>query len=156
MKATRPTAADTIAATRRPEHNRCWLCGLPGLPPPHGTLKSDVHVSAHLCPSCWDAQPRGRNAWSRAASALYVALALPRAWHTAGFRTGWLEEAAKHHGVTAWHDVPRDTPPPSDPFGWLDPAVLEAARADLTRQEEAFEQARIPPAARATRKAGPR
>ncbi|MFC8389898.1 hypothetical protein [Streptomyces sp. NPDC057238] len=156
MKATRPTAADTIAGTRRPEHNHCWLCGLPGLPPPHGTLKSDVHVSAHLCPRCWDAQPRGRNAWCRAASALYVALALPRTWHHSGFRTGWLEDAARRHGVTAWHDAPKDTPPPSEPFGWISPDVLEAAAADLAHLEEEFERSRIAPSARPTGKAGAR
>jgi hypothetical protein len=113
-------------------------------------------VSAHLCPRCWNAQPRGRNAWFRAASALYVALALPRAWHDSGFRTGWLQDVARHHGVTAWYDVPRDTPPPSEPFAWISPDVLEAAAADLRAREEEFERARIAPSARPTGKAGAR
>lgn len=153
MKATRPTAADTITGTRRPEDNRCWLCGTSGIP--ERTLRADVHVSGHLCRRCWDLQPRGRNAWSRAASALYAALGLPRTWHDTGYRAGWLEATAKRHGVTAWHDVPRATEPPAEPFGWIARDVLEAAAADLTHQEEQFEQSRIPPAARPTGKASP-
>lgn len=156
MKAIRPTAADTIAGTRREEHNRCWCCGRPGLPPPHGALRADVHVAGHLCPVCWDLQPRGRNSWCRAASALGIALDLPRTWHTTGFRAGWLEAAARVHHVTAWHDVPRDTPAPSEPFGWIPPDVLAAAAADLQARNEEFERARIAPSARPAGKAGPR
>ncbi|MFJ9149137.1 hypothetical protein ACIRP7_13910 [Streptomyces sp. NPDC102270] len=154
MKASKPTAADSIVGSRRPEDNRCWLCAAPGIP--ERTLRADVHVSGHLCLRCWGLQPRGRNSWARAASALYVALALPRAWHDTGYRSGWLETTAKRYGVTAWHDVPRATEPPDEPFGWIAPDVLEAAAADLARQEEAFEQARIPPSDRATGKAGHR
>ncbi|WP_430981109.1 hypothetical protein [Streptomyces coelicolor] len=51
---------------------------------------------------------------------------------------------------------PRATEPPAEPFGWITRDVLEAAAADLARQEEAFEQARVPPSARAAGKAGPR
>ncbi|CAD12007.1 putative DNA-binding protein (plasmid) [Streptomyces coelicolor A3(2)] len=36
----------------------------------------------------------------------YAALGLPRVWHDTGYRAGWLETAAKRHGVTDWHDVP--------------------------------------------------
>jgi hypothetical protein len=86
----------------------------------------------------------------------YAALGLPRVWHDTGYRAGWLETAAKRHGVTDWHDVPRATEPPAEPFGWITRDVLEAAAADLARQEEAFEQARVPPSARAAGKAGPR
>ncbi|MBT2908249.1 hypothetical protein HET68_30645, partial [Streptomyces sp. McG8] len=92
MKASRPTAADSIVGIRRPEDTRCWLCGVPGRP--ERTLRSDVHVSGHLCLSCWTLQPRGRSSWSRASSALYAALRLPREWHTTGYRSGWLEAAA--------------------------------------------------------------
>lgn len=64
MKASRPTAADSIVGSRRPEDNRCWLCGTAGIP--DRTLRADVHVSGHLCLRCWGLQPRGRNPCSRA------------------------------------------------------------------------------------------
>lgn len=92
VKGPRPTVADTITGTRRPEDNRCWLCGVTGIP--ECTLRADVHVSGHLCLRCWGLQPRGRNPWSRAASALYGTLGLPRVWHDTGYRAGWLEAAA--------------------------------------------------------------
>lgn len=138
----------TTPTPRRIDRLRCWLCGIPGELPPLGMFRSDIHVSGHLCPSCWDRQPRGRATWTRAASALYVALDLPRAWHHTGYRTGWLQTAAQHHGVTAWHDVPRDTPAPDEPFGWLTPDVLEAAAADLQARDEEFQRSLIPPTAR--------
>ncbi|MCC3654746.1 hypothetical protein LIX60_25430 [Streptomyces sp. S07_1.15] len=154
MKAARPTAADRIAGTRRPESSRCWLCGAHGVP--ERTLRADVHVSGHLCLGCWDLQPRGRNPWSRAASALYAALQLPREWHTTGYRSGWLEAAALHHGITAWHDAPQGTALPAEPFAWIPRDALQAAAADLHARAEEFQRSRIAPSARPAGKAGPR
>ncbi|MGA5552639.1 hypothetical protein [Streptomyces pseudogriseolus] len=145
MKGPRPTGADTIVGTRSAADNHCWLCGAPGRP--ERTLRADIHMSGHLCLSCWALQPRGRSAWSRAASALYAALQLPREWHT-GYRSGWLEAAALHHGITAWYDAPRGTALPAEPFGWIPREVLEAAAAELQDQEDAFQRSRIPPAHR--------
>ncbi|MBC9729993.1 hypothetical protein [Streptomyces sp. TRM68367] len=152
---TRPAPADTIAPTRRPEDNHCWCCGTPGAPAPQGTLRADIHLTGHLCPRCWGLQPRGRNQWVRAASALYIALGLGREWHNSGFRTTWLEETARHHGVTAWHDAPRDTPLPSGPFSWLPGGVLDAAAADLAKRDDEFNRSRVQPAG-PTGKAGTR
>lgn len=135
---------------------RCWLCGVPGSPPPLGTLRPDIHVSGHLCPPCWTSQPRGRSSWTRSASVLYRALALPLAWHSSGLRMGWLETAALAHRVHAWHDVPKSTPPPSAPFGWITPETLTAAAADLQAREEEFDQARLAPSPRPPRQAGTR
>ncbi|WP_406128019.1 hypothetical protein [Streptomyces sp. NBC_00989] len=138
---TRPAPAATIAGSRRPEHNHCWLCGTPGTP---RTLRADVHMNGHLCPRCWQFQPRGRNTWSRAASALCIALALPRGWHDSGLRTTWLQDAAQQHGITAWHDT-QGVLAPAAPFDWIPAHVLTAAAADLTALEEEFQRSRIPP-----------
>ncbi|MFE7619033.1 hypothetical protein [Streptomyces sp. NPDC057496] len=139
-----------VPYARTADSVRCWLCGTT-----NGPLRSDIHLKGHLCPSCWDAQPRSYNTWVRAASALAQRLDLGRHWTGTGFRHQWLQDAARQHGVTAWHDVPRDTEPPAEPFGWITPDALETAAADLARQEEEFQQACIPPDARATGKAGP-
>lgn len=136
----------SLPAARRREEVRCWLCGVPGIP--GRTLRADVHLSAHLCPPCWGAQPRGRSSWVRAASALYAVLDLPRSWHE-GFRTAWLQDTAHRHGIRAWYDAaqlqPRP-PAPDDRFDWIPPDVLEAAAAELEAAEEEFQRSRIPPA----------
>lgn len=141
MKAVRPTAADRIASSRPPGPLHCWVCGDPG-----ERLRSDVHVSGHLCSRCWDVQPRGRNEWVRAAAALYVAVAPGpvRTWYGNGMRDAWLERTARQHGITAWHDT-RDTPAPAAPFDWIPADVLTAAAADLVALEEEFRRSLVPP-----------
>ncbi|MFJ9677528.1 hypothetical protein ACIRP2_05650 [Streptomyces sp. NPDC101194] len=84
---------------------RCWLCGTTKTP-----LRSDVHVNGHLCPPCWAVQPRGYNAWVRAASALALRLGLGRHWTDNGLRQGWLRDVAGRYRITAWHDAPAGTP----------------------------------------------
>jgi len=140
MKA-RSTVANTIASPRPPGPRHCWLCGTPG-----ERLRSDVHLAGHLCPRCWDVQPRGRNEWVRAAAALYVAVAPgPRStWYGNGMRDGWLERTAQQHGITAWHDT-TGTPAPAAPFDWIPVGVLTAAAADLVALEEEFRRSTVPP-----------
>lgn len=146
MKAPRPRALDSIAGTRRPEHNHCWCCGAPGTP---GSLRPDIHLTGNLCLRCWRGQPRARTTWTRATSALRIALDLPRVWD-GGFRVGWVENAALRHQVTAWCDVPRNlsVPLPARPFDWISPDTLAAARADLTAREADFDRSRALPAVR--------
>lgn len=129
---------------------RCWLCGTGD-----GHMRADLHMAGKpLCPSCWAFQPRGRSAWTRAASALCRALGLDRrTWHECGFRASWLEDAARRHGVTAWTDAPAADAAPAvtgaaAPFAWIDDEVLAAARADLEAMEDEFQRSRVQPTAR--------
>ncbi|KOU99095.1 hypothetical protein [Streptomyces sp. XY533] len=139
---TRSTVAATIASTRPPGPLHCWLCGQPG-----ERLRADIHLVGHLCARCWDLQPRGWSDRVRAAAALFLAAEPgPRPlWYGRGLRDGWLERTAHTHGITAWHDVPRDTPPPTTPFGWIPDDVLAAAAADLAALETEFQRSLIPP-----------
>ncbi|MFF8919088.1 hypothetical protein ACF08M_38785 [Streptomyces sp. NPDC015032] len=110
-------------------------------------MSADVHQSAgHLCARCWAFGPRGRNEWLRAASALCIALGLPkREWHESGFRNGWLQETAQRHRITAWVDAGR-TDQPTVAFGWLAKDVLTAACADLEAMEAELQRSRVRPA----------
>ncbi|MGX1784067.1 hypothetical protein ACWIGF_23315 [Streptomyces diastaticus] len=145
MKPVPSTAARRIASTRTAEDDRCWVCG---------TLdrraRADVHLGGVLCLRCWAYQPRGRTAWSRAASALCLALQLDkRLWHENGMRSAWVEQVARKRGVQAWHDAAQGNPvpdPPAEPFGWINPDDLDAAASVLAALEAEFQRARVRPA----------
>ncbi|MFE9783654.1 hypothetical protein ACFYPA_36615 [Streptomyces sp. NPDC005775] len=119
---------------------RCWLCGTD-----KGALRSDLHVTGHLCPSCWTAQPRGANDWLRAASTLAIRLELGTYWTGSGFRQTWLQETARRYGITAWRDVPPRTPGPDEPFGWIPRADVDRAAAELEQREADFCRTLITP-----------
>ncbi len=115
---------------------RCWLGATTEAP-----LRSDVHLSGHLCARCWAVQPRGRSEWARAAEALAVALDLTRREWRETFRTGWLERVARKHGVLSWHDT-RNVPAPDEPFGWIPADVLTTAASELADMDAAFARSR--------------
>ncbi|MEF9908626.1 hypothetical protein ACQSMD_33400 [Streptomyces flavovirens] len=117
---------------------RCWLCGTN-----EGPLRSDVHLTGHLCSPCWSARPRGATSWGRAASALAIRLQLGRHWTESGFRQGWLQEIARRHRITAWHDAPSTATAPDAPFGWLPADAFDQAAAELERREAEFNRSRI-------------
>lgn len=121
---------------------RCWLCATT-----EGPLRDDVHVTGHLCPSCWTSQPRGSTAWSRAASTLANRLGLSHQWTHSGLRQAWLQDVARRHHITSWYDTPGGTPVPDTPFGWITPDTVDRARVELEQREAAFNQSRIAPGA---------
>ncbi|MCX4786002.1 MULTISPECIES: hypothetical protein [unclassified Streptomyces] len=103
-------------------------------------------MTGHLCPPCWTLQPRGSSTWVRAASAVAARLQLGGHWTESGFRQGRLQDVARRHRITAWHDAPGGAPAPDVPFGWLPAQAFDRAAVELEQREDEFNRSRVMPA----------